>query len=141
MNAGPNIFDDDVTEPIITDINVTPMVDIMLVLLIIFMVTARFILAGTTPVQVPGEGTTPGPSEIVDIVVVVTAAGEIQYEREAVTIERLQQVLDQTHQNNPHARLLIVADRQAFYGNVMQVLDLGKSLGFEDLSLAKRGGE
>jgi biopolymer transport protein ExbD len=139
VSAGATPGDDDEGMGIITDINVTPMVDIMLVLLIIFMVTASLIVSPSIKVELPRGGAKATPSKEPDVVVVVTRTGEMEIGREKLSLEKVTDTLRREHQRKPTARLLVVADRKAYHGNVVKVMDIAKAVGFQRLGVAVEG--
>lgn len=129
--------DDDLGSAMITEINVTPMVDIMLVLLIIFMVTASLIVSPAMKVELP-KGTTKGTmaSKEPDIVIVVNREGAIQYKSKAIKEEDLVVEMNKDFKEKPGARVLILADKKSYHGNVVKVMDVAKSVGFQRLGVA-----
>jgi biopolymer transport protein ExbD len=136
-SAGPK--EEDEGMGMITDINVTPMVDIMLVLLIIFMVTASLIVSPSMKVELPRGGAKATASKEPDVVVVVTRTGEMEIRQQKLTPEKLMELLRGEHQKKPAARLLVVADRKAYHGNVVKVMDIAKAVGFQRLGVAVEG--
>jgi biopolymer transport protein ExbD len=113
------------SEDTITGINVTPLVDIVLVLLIIFMVTAKLIVSKSVPLDLPKAAT---GSDIQTVFSVVLAAdGTTQVDSKTVpgddTILGLARV---AHDKNPELRAVIKADTTVPHGRVIHVLDLLK---------------
>jgi biopolymer transport protein ExbD len=139
-HTGPG--DDDEGMGIITDINVTPMVDIMLVLLIIFMVTASIIVSPSLKVELPRAGAVKaGAAKEPDVVVVVSRTGAMELRQKPLSPEQLLAALAAEHKARPHARLLILADKKAYHGNVVKVMNIAKSVGFERLGVAIDPGQ
>jgi biopolymer transport protein ExbD len=121
----------------ITEINVTPMVDIMLVLLIIFMVTASIIVSPSIKVELPrGGAAKAAATKEPDVVVVVSRTGALELRQKPLTPEQLLAALTAEHKQRHQARLLILADQKAYHGNVVKVMDIAKSVGFERLGVA-----
>jgi biopolymer transport protein TolR len=112
----------------ITGINVTPLVDIVLVLLIIFMVTANFIVRDTMEVDVPraahGGETVEGL-----ISVVMDKEGKLFFNGAPVAEPDLLQQAADAVKEQPETRALITADKTLPYGNVMRLIDLLKGQG------------
>lgn len=115
------------------DINVTPLVDVVLVLLIIFMVVMPVMV--TQGIQLPnGPHGTPHPEDRMKSIS-MTAAGLLFYEQEPVTEEALSQRLHDLHARNPEAQVVLRADKRILYGDVHHVLDLAAGAGIQNLAL------
>ncbi|MBL8602633.1 MAG: biopolymer transporter ExbD [Myxococcales bacterium] len=107
----------------ITGINVTPFVDIALVLLIIFMVTAKYIVTPQAiPVDLPRATTSAGVS--VAVAITVDADGHIFADTRPVNEQQLVELMRQKKQENPEIRAIIAASRRVNHGRVVQVIDL-----------------
>jgi biopolymer transport protein ExbD len=113
------------TDEPITGINVTPLVDIVLVLLIIFMVTAKLIVSKSVPLDLPKAAT---GSDIQAVFSVVLAAdGSTQVDSRPVPNDDVILGLAKgAHDKNPELRAVIKADSQVPHGRVIHVLDLLK---------------
>jgi biopolymer transport protein TolR len=120
------------------DINVTPMVDVMLVLLVIFMVTAPLLTTGVD-VDLPKSKT----AQIRDpdnkaVTISVKADGQIYLQETLITKDKLVPRMQEVAKANPEARIYVRGDSQINYGVVMDVLGLLHSAGFEKASLITR---
>jgi biopolymer transport protein TolR len=114
------------TEDAITGINVTPLVDITLVLLIIFMVTTKIVLNQTVPLDLPKAAT--GTSDVQTVFSIVMAAdGRAMVDGQAIPNDDaiLQKARD-AEQTHPDLRAVIKADAAVTHGRVIHVLDLLK---------------
>jgi biopolymer transport protein ExbD len=109
----------------ITGINVTPLVDIVLVLLIIFMVTAKLIVSKSVPLDLPKAAT---GSDIQTVFSVVLAAdGTTQVDSRTVpSDDAILGLAKEAHQKNADLRAVIKADTTVPHGRVIHVLDLLK---------------
>jgi biopolymer transport protein ExbD len=136
MSAGTGPSQDDDSGGMITEINVTPMVDIMLVLLIIFMVTASLIVSPSMKVELPKGAGAAAATKEPDIVILITRDGAIQYKGKPITADYLLAELTREHKAKPNARILIVADTKSYHGNVVKVMTVAKSVGFQRLGVA-----
>jgi biopolymer transport protein ExbD len=104
-------------------INVTPFVDIALVLLIIFMVTAKYIVAQSIPVDLPNARSA-GDTEVSQMAnVSVDRAGALFLDARPVTEPELRAQLAQRWQGNHELRAVISADRTVSHGRVTEVID------------------
>lgn len=112
----------------ITDINVTPLVDIMLVLLIIFMLTANLINKQAIEVELP-KAAQAGTVENKPIAVTVTKSGELFVDGQAATPEQLRAIVGAAVKQNPKTVVMIAADKQTAHGRVVWVIDTVKALG------------
>jgi len=119
----------------ISDINVTPMVDITLVLLIIFMVTASFVSDAGIKVRLPKASTTEA-SGAAAMKITLGPRGEIFLMKERMNNQSLRSALERAVRGNPGLRVMIAADRGIPYGTVVGVIDLAKKAGVTRVGLA-----
>jgi biopolymer transport protein ExbD len=118
----------------ITGINVTPLVDIVLVLLIIFMVTANFIVRETLEVDLPRAAH--GGETLQGLInVVLDKDGRIFFDGAEVTEEGLLQRIGDSVSKDPQARAVISADQALNYGRVMRLIDAIKGRGIAKFAL------
>jgi biopolymer transport protein ExbD len=132
--AGGGIYQDDDAGGAITDINVTPFVDVVLVLLIIFMVTARLIVARGVEIDKPKAAT--GGDVQSTLRVSVNAAGELyvngdKYASDPAAVARIKEIAATT--SKPKA--IIAGDRKSAYGGVMRAIDLVQQAGVTAIAL------
>lgn len=104
-----------------TDINVTPFVDVMLVLLIIFMVTAPLITAGVN-VDLPESSAKPLPGQDEPLTLTITKENQIYIQETEVLLTSLDAKLNAIAGENKDARIFVKADKALDYGFVMQVM-------------------
>jgi len=112
----------------IAGINITPLVDVMLVLLVIMMVSANYIASQTIKVDLPKAATSDGSTATV-AAVTITKDHEIYFNRKPVDAEQLTQALKELAAADKAATLMVSADAQADHGQVVHVLDRARSLG------------
>lgn len=119
----------------ITGINVTPMVDIMLVLLVIMMVSANFIVSQAMNVDLPkaANGDRANPSVAI---VAVMADGSYGWNDKAVTEPELNDKLKAAHDDNAEVNVVVSGDSKAQHGRVVHVLDLAKAVGITHFAIA-----
>ncbi len=109
-------------------INVTPLVDIMLVLLVIFMVTARLIVSQTLPMDLPRAAT--GSEQQIVFSVAMNAAGEMSVDsRRIANDQELLRLARERRAQSPELRAVIHADTAVSHGRVVRVMDLLKQGG------------
>lgn len=117
-----------------SEINVTPMVDVMLVLLIVFMVAAPMLTVGV-PVDLPKTKAARMNDQIEPIVVSVDASGNTFLQETSVEAGRLVAQLMAITSNNPDARIYVRGDQKLAYGQVMEVMGEIAAAGFSKVSL------
>jgi biopolymer transport protein ExbD len=123
------------TDDEITGINVTPLVDVTLVLLIIFMVTAKLIAGQGIPLDLP-KAKTAGATQTV-LNVAIDAKGQILANGEKITSDaELLQRANKALKENPELRTVISASASASHGNVMHVLDTVRDAGISRVAFA-----
>jgi len=129
MAAGIQSDDD-----IISGINITPLVDIILVVLIIFIVTASFVLRSSIPVELPkaatGEQSTAGLLNLG-----VDKTGALFVNGKPSSLAALPEAIAQARAKQPKISAFIAADVQAQYGAFAQVVDLLRREGVTDIAL------
>src|SRR6185312_3068988 len=117
-----------------SEINVTPMVDVMLVLLIVFMVAAPLLTVGV-PVDLP-KAQAPAINENKEpLVVTVNAEGKIYLQETPVDNDALVPRLVAITHDNPAADIYVRGDRTISYGRVLEVMSMIASAGFTKVSL------
>jgi biopolymer transport protein ExbD len=120
----------------ISEINVTPLVDVMLVLLVVFMI-ASFAITTGMPVPLPESSTAYSKQDKGDHVVVsLDAEGKVYVGTQATKMERLIDDVNAEFNRNPGGALLIKGDRNLHYGQVREVMDLLAENGMTTLLLA-----
>ncbi len=120
------------------EINVTPLVDVMLVLLIIFMVTVTLPAVGV-PVDLPESRAAPVEEKPDQITVSVDASGTIYIEDNPVPAGGLPAALEALNRGGEQPLVVLRGDRSLDYGRVMQVMgELGRA-GFTSISLVTDG--
>jgi biopolymer transport protein ExbD len=129
--SGSNGGDDD----LIAGINVTPLVDVTLVLLIIFMVTAKIIVSQGMPMDLPKAAT--GESVQTVFSVELSADGRTRVDSEAIANDDAILPLGKAaHARNKDLRAVIRADKKVEHGRVIHVLDLLKRAGIAKIAFA-----
>ena len=117
-----------------SEINVTPMVDVMLVLLIVFMVTAPLLTAGI-PVDLPQTRAEVLHEPEEPLVITVDAAGRIFLQETDIELDSLVPRLAAITQNRADSRIYVRGDRTIAYGRVMEVMGAVTSAGFTRVAL------
>lgn len=119
----------------ITGINVTPLVDIVLVLLIIFMVTASFIVKETVEVDLPRAANTDDKTVQGPVMVTMDKDAKMFLDGAEVTEQVLLEKMRAAVAANGEVRAIISADQSLNYGKVMGLIDLVKEAGIAKFAL------
>lgn len=123
----------------LSEINVVPLVDVVLVLLIIFMVTAPMLHRGIDLTLPTSESNSITPEE--RLVVTIERDQKMYLEKDQVTIIGLRQKLQQAKSRNPGVSVYLRSDRGVPYGRVVQVMDQVKGAGIDKLGMVTNPGE
>jgi len=118
----------------ISGINVTPMVDVMLVLLVIMMVSAVYIVSQTLKVTLPKTANSDAPAES-PFAVTITKEGRYLFEQKPIDEATLVQKLHGAKSTTKDPSLVVIADKEAFHGDVVHVIDLAKSEGITKFAI------
>jgi biopolymer transport protein ExbD len=113
----------------------TPLIDVVLMLVIFFMLTTTFVLAPGIKVDLP-QGRSLQRTREGDAIVIITKDGTVYYQNERIDLETLPSVLRQARQQQPDLRLVIKADKSTRHGQVVEVMDMAKGVGIERLAIA-----
>ncbi|MCK4837621.1 MAG: protein TolR [Desulfobulbaceae bacterium] len=119
---------------LVADINVTPLVDVMLVLLIIFMVTAPMMSQGVD-VDLPETTAQPLPQKEKPIMITINHEGEISIDRIKVSRRLLRQKLEKLSLKGQDRPIFLNADKNVAYGQVVKIMADIKDAGFDKLGM------
>jgi biopolymer transport protein ExbD/biopolymer transport protein TolR len=120
-----------------SDINVTPMVDVMLVLLIIFMVVTPMLQKGVSVdmAKVNNPEQMPDADKEDALLVSVTRDGQVYFGTDQINVDNLTSKVKDRLANRADKRVYVKADMRARFGNVVQVVDGVRAAGVDDLGL------
>ena len=117
-----------------SEINVTPLVDVMLVLLVVFMITAPLLAVGV-PVELP-QTQAPAINEPKEpLTITVNRSGAVFIQETSVAVDSLVPRLQAITGANPDAVLYVRGDKEINYGRVLEIMSLVSSAGFRKVSL------
>ena len=119
---------------LMSDINVTPLVDVMLVLLIIFMVTAPMMMQGVN-VSLPQTTSKPLPEEKDYLIISVDPNQQIYINDYKVAMEALQAKMEKILEGRPDQKVYLRADKGVPYGVIVRVISEIKNAGVEKLGM------
>jgi biopolymer transport protein TolR len=108
-------------DEVLSEINITPLVDVMLVLLVAFIVTAP-LLNNAIHVNLPKTATTKSPEQRKPITISVNAEGKVYIDKQEVTLKSLEPELATRHRDNPDLVYHLSSDEAVKYGAVAKVM-------------------
>jgi len=117
------------------DLNITPMLDIVFIILIFFVVSTSFVKESGVDVSRPSASTAER-KERGNIMIGITADNTVWIDRRQVDIRAVRANIERLHAENPEGAVVIQADRDARTGVLVQVLDQSRLAGVDDVSIA-----
>lgn len=124
--------------PIVAEINITPLTDIFLVLLIIFMVTSAAMVQSGAQISLPEvDSTAAKPKELT---ITVTPENDIYVNAALTPYEELEPVLRGFLTNKPDLPVVLEGDREVLFGNAVKILSLAQKAGATQISIAAERG-
>jgi biopolymer transport protein ExbD len=118
---------------IVPDINVTSLVDVTMVLLIVFIISAPFMRSGVR-VDLPKAATRESQPQRA-IIVSIDRANQVFLNQDKVTMENLPARVDQLHKSSPSLPVLIEGDAAVAYGQVIRIMDALRRAGIQNVGL------
>ena len=118
----------------VAEINVTPLVDVMLVLLIIFMVAAPMMTVGV-PLDLPQSSANPLSSQTEPLTVSIRTDGSVYLQDQPVELDKLVETLLAVAKNGYDERIFVRGDTSADYGSIMRVMGAMNRAGFKKIGL------
>jgi biopolymer transport protein ExbD len=125
-------------EDVVSEINVTPLVDVMLVLLVVFIVTAP-LLSNAVTVNLPKTAINSPPAQKKSLSVSIDAASKIYLDRTEVPLANLEGELKKLHASNPEIAVQLNADQGVNYGIVAKAISSVDRAGVKRLSVMTAG--
>ena len=120
-----------------SNINVTPFVDVMLVLLVVFMVTAPLLTVGVK-VDLPSVESNVIQGNDEPLTVSINSSGQIYLQEGLIQIQELVPKLQAITGENPEARIFVRGDKEINYGVVMEIMGAINSAGFDKVALVTK---
>ena len=117
------------------EINITPMLDVVFIMLIFFIVTASFVKEAGIDVNKP-EGATAVAKEKANILIAIEADGTIWIDRRVVDPRAVRANIERLHAENPQGTVVSQADEDARTGALVQVMDAARLAGVYDVAIA-----
>ena len=126
-----NLFQEDEAE----EINMTPMLDVVFIMLIFFIVTASFVKEAGIDVNRP-EAATAVKKERANILVAISDTGEIWINKRQIDVRAVQANIERLKAENPQGSVVIQADKKATTEMLIKVMDASRAAGAFDVSIA-----
>jgi biopolymer transport protein ExbD len=117
------------------EINISPLIDLVFLLLIFFMVTTSFVKETGVDVNRPSAATAE-ISENTGIMIAVSKTGDIFFDRKKTDIRSIRSLVAKSLAENPKAQVIIVADTESQTGEVIQIMDECRLSGADSISIA-----
>ena len=122
-------------DEIIAQINIIPLVDVSLVLLIIFIVTASHIMLPSIKINLPQTTRTNGMTDAQIINISISNEGIIYLEDKIVTLKELEEKVGAIHKASPDKTVVINVDKSTYFQRVVDALDILNALGIVKLDI------
>ncbi|MFO0689914.1 MAG: biopolymer transporter ExbD [Myxococcota bacterium] len=120
------------------EVDLTPMLDVVFIMLIFFIVTASFVKeAGVDVTRPPAE--TSEPKDKGNILIAITESGQIWIDRRAVDPTSLQAHIERLHGENPQGSIVVQADKNSQNSLLVQVMDAARDAGVTQIAIAAEG--
>ena len=130
------IFNDD--DEILAQINIIPLVDVSLVLLIIFIATVNQILTPSIRIKLPEAITAANIPEDNGIHITISSEGVMYLGKDVVTLKELRAKVDELNKANPEAGVILHIDKSVHFQRVVDALDVVNGLGISKLDIRTR---
>ena len=121
-----------------SSVDITPMLDVVFIMLIFFIVTATFIKESGIEVDKPSAATAI-VQEKASILIAIDANNNVWINRRQVDLRSVRSIVERLHAENPKGTLVIQADRESKNDTLVQVMDASRRAGIYDIALAAHG--
>jgi len=122
-----------------TELDMTPMLDIVFIMLIFFIVTTSFVKESGVTVSTP-QAQTASQQENTNIFIAITTEGEVWIDRRPVDPRSVRAIVARLHADNPEGSVIIQADENAATGMLVEVMDEVRLAGVEGIAIAADKG-
>ena len=121
-----------------SSVDITPMLDVVFIMLIFFIVTATFVKESGIDVDKPSAATAV-VQEKASILVAIDANNNVWINRRQVDLRSVRSIVERLHAENPKGTLVIQADKESKNDTLVQVMDASRRAGIYDIALAAHG--
>lgn len=124
---------------VFSEINITPLTDVFLVLLIIFMVTSSAVSNSGVKVNLPKAGAASNSKDNRGVTVTLDSSGKIFVGKETTTLENLEAFLTQTLKDATNKSVILAGDQEVLLGSAIQVMNIARKAGATKFGIATKG--
>ena len=117
-------------------IDLTPMVDVVFLLLIFFMISTTFVESPGISIKLPEASSTPIEREPKEIKIYLSKEGDVYYQDRKISLETYKSLLAEHQSEADTTTVLLLADQQSRHGKVVTLMDLARDAGFVKLAIA-----
>jgi biopolymer transport protein ExbD len=118
-----------------TELDMTPMLDVVFIMLIFFIVTTSFVKESGVTVSMP-QAESASQQDNTNIFIAITAEGEVWIDRRAVDLHSVRAIVARLHADNPEGAVIIQSDEEASTGVLVKVMDQVRLAGVESIAIA-----
>ena len=118
-----------------SEINITPMLDVVFIMLIFFIVTATFVKEAGIDVNRP-DAATAVKQEKANILIAISANNEVWIDRRQVDIRAVRPIIERMQAENPQGSVVIQADKESKTDTLIKVMDAARSAGVSNVAIA-----
>ncbi len=120
-----------------SNIDITPMIDVVFIMLIFFIVTASFVKESGIDVNRP-EASTAATKERANILIAISANDEIWIDKRRIDARSIRAVIERMHAQNPQGSVVIQADKRSTNDKLVKVMDAAREAGVYNIAIATR---
>jgi biopolymer transport protein ExbD/biopolymer transport protein TolR len=117
-------------------IDMTPMVDVVFLLLIFFMISTTFVESPGISIKLPEASSQTVDREPKEIKIYLSSAGDIFYKNKKISIDEFRELLAEHQSAADQTTILLLADQESRHGKVVTLMDLARDAGFVKLAIA-----
>ncbi len=129
-------FKDNKSDEVSADINMTPLIDIMLVLLIIFMVTSSISLESGLDIDLPETKSKTTQQDSDAVLVSLDEKGEVSVQGKKIVFEKVEETIKTALGDSKSSMVVLEGDRTSNLGRAIQIMDLAKAAGAKKFAIA-----
>lgn len=118
-------------------LDVTPLVDVVFLLLIFFMLSSSFIMQPGIKVDLP-NAVKSEPNQLENIIVTLTQENQVYFNNERIALKGLKRRIRRTMRKSPLGTLIIKADTNSRHGSVVEVMNIARQAGVEKIAIATK---
>ena len=126
------------TQALMTEINITPFTDVILVLLIIFIIATPLISQNNIQVKLPQASSKDTIENTKQAYITITGEGIVYFENKIFTIKELRKRIDSLLSKDPNLKVIVAADQACRFQEVVRVIDVLKEAGVKSLNIATK---